>query len=259
MRPRKLLASVMDRMLRRMRFQDALDLADTALRAQGFGSGAGICESGELCVFDRIRTETPLLLDVGSHIGGYTEAFLRRFARGRSLLIEPSPAHIAEARRRLAQRPVEYRQYALSDTAGHATLYKTAVISGLASLAKRDLRHVGKEMVIEETVETRTLDDVVAAEGIARIDLLKLDVEGFELAVLRGGLRTIETATDLVQFEFGGCNLDTRTTLRDFFNLFGDLGFTLHVVRPRGDLVPLPRYREIYEQYRTTNFVAIRV
>jgi len=97
----------------------------------------------------------------------------------------------------------------------------------------------------------------VEERGIARIDLLKIDVEGHELDVLRGSRRALERGiVKLIQFEFGGCNLDTRTTFQDFFYLFRDVGFQVGVVQPTGRLQWLANYDEMLEQYRTTNFVA---
>ena len=60
----------------------------------------------------------------------------------------------------------------------------------------------------------------------------------------------------LVQFEFGGCNLDTRTNLQDFFYFFKEFNFVIGLVRPRRRIQSLEKYDEFYEQYRTTNFVA---
>lgn len=60
-----------------------------------------------------------------------------------------------------------------------------------------------------------------------------------------------------VQFEFGGCNIDTRTFLQDFFYFFKQHRMRIHRITPFGYLQPLTAYREIDEQFRTTNFLAI--
>lgn len=60
-----------------------------------------------------------------------------------------------------------------------------------------------------------------------------------------------------VQFEFGGTNIDTRTFFKDFFSLFTELGYAIHIIRPGGRLYRLARYREFYEQFRTTNYIAV--
>jgi FkbM family methyltransferase len=191
-------------------------------------------------------------------VGEYSKAFLNRFPDARVFLFEPSIPHLERAR---AALPAGARIFdvALSERDGSATLYKDAKITGLASLTKRNLDHLGISMQLSEPVQCRTLDGIMDEEKIEYVDLLKIDVEGHELDVLKGGRRALESRRiGLVQFEFGGCNLDTRVVLRDFFQFLQPLGFTLHLIRPFGDLAPLPRYQEAYEQYQTTNYLAVR-
>jgi hypothetical protein len=68
-----------------------------------------------------------------------------------------------------------------------------------------------------------------------------------------------ERRIDRILFEFGGCNIDSRSYFQDFYYFLRNFGFTqLFRLAPSGYLVPIPKYREIDEQFRTTNFVAIR-
>jgi hypothetical protein len=67
------------------------------------------------------------------------------------------------------------------------------------------------------SVALTTLDQFCVDEDIEHIHLLKLDAEGHELAILRGASHELRSRTiDAIQFEFGGCNLDSRTYIRDF-------------------------------------------
>ena len=102
-------------------------------------------------------------------------------------------------------------------------------------------------------IQVRTLDGVAQEEGISSIDLLKLDVEGHELAVLEGARETL-ARTRAVQFEFGGSNIDSGAFLRDIVALLG--GFRIYRLLADG-LRPL-RYDERFEVLTTTNFLALR-
>lgn len=85
-----------------------------------------------------------------------------------------------------------------------------------------------------DEVEVSTLDAAAADLGIGRIDLLKIDVEGHELAVLEGDRGLLDAAkVGAVQFEFGERNLASRTFLRAFFRLLGS-GFRFFRVTPGG-------------------------
>lgn len=239
-------------------FDAKLRLANDVLQECGFGLGSCIETSNEQAVFDLITKDVPLLIDVGAHVGQYAARFLNRFTQGRALCFEPVQPHF-ELLQRATQvlDRVELFQYALSDFDGEATIYRDAEVSGLASLSKRRLYDRPISMDIEETVRVTTLDAFVSQSGLAFIDLLKLDVEGHELGVLQGATQLLSShRVGIVQFEFGGCNLDTRTNLQDFYAFMGSYGFHMYVITRYG-LQRIEKYREIYEQYRTTNFVAV--
>jgi hypothetical protein len=68
----------------------------------------------------------------------------------------------------------------------------------------------------------------------------------------------IAESVSMVTFEFGGCNIDTRTYLQDFFYFFQGCRMRLYRISPSGFFFPIPNYLEQFEQFRTTNFVAIR-
>lgn len=214
--------------------------------------------SGELAVFRLINSDKPLLFDVGAHIGEYTEKFLQSFPTGRSFAFEPSSAHLTILRRRLSVCPhVRIFPFGLGFEVSSRTLYKDKDVSGLASLTRRRLDHMKIDMDCIESVSIRTLDDVVIEVGLPCIDLLKIDVEGHDLDVLKGSTKAMERGLiKLVQFEFGGCNLDTRTTLQDFWYFFQQYGYAMGIVQPSMRVQPLATYDEFYEQYRTANFVA---
>jgi hypothetical protein len=62
----------------------------------------------------------------------------------------------------------------------------------------------------------------------------------------------------MVTFEFGGCNIDSRTYVQDFFYFFAAHGMrAMYRILPWGGLDPIPGYRETLEQFRTTNFLVL--
>jgi hypothetical protein len=64
-------------------------------------------------------------------------------------------------------------------------------------------------------------------------------------------------AIDIVTFEFGGCNIDTRTFFRDFWVFFQRQNMKLYRITLSGYLSQINSYKEIDEQFRTTNFIAL--
>lgn len=71
-----------------------------------------------------------------------------------------------------------------------------------------------------ETIRIRTLDEAAAALGIERVDLMKIDVEGFEGHVLRGGAQTLARHRPVVTMELNHWCLNAfqRTSIPDYFD-----------------------------------------
>jgi hypothetical protein len=85
-----------------------------------------------------------------------------------------------------------------------------------------------------------------------------MDVEGNELNILNGAKRMIENdSIDFIQFEFGGCNIDSRTFFQDFFYLLKER-YRIYRILKNG-LYPIDSYSEKYEIFITTNYLAQRI
>lgn len=240
-------------------FDAKMRLAMSILENCGFGNGGNLERSNERAVFEFIETPKPLLVDVGAHVGDYTAMFLAKHPEGRVVGFEPVERHFGRLRRSFVDdNRVTLVKEALSDFEGETTIYRDAEVSGLASMTKRRLDHLSIKMDLEEVVRVTTLDVFCNRNAINHINLLKLDVEGHELRALNGAVRMFaEQRIDVVQFEFGGCNLDTHTNFQDFHYFMTSRGFRMYVISPER-VESLGEYREVYEQYRTTNFLAVR-
>jgi FkbM family methyltransferase len=239
-------------------------LVERAQYLMGIGAGADVQGSGEQAIFDLLPpvSAAPLcIIDAGANRGQFAQ-LVRHSLGTRSYRLhcfEPARHSHELLQRQLGTDPcIALNRLALGSKPGVATLYADAPGSGLASLTRRRLTHFGLELGLSETVEVTTLDAYCEAQGIGHIDWLKIDVEGHELAVLHGSQNLLtQNRIHLISFEFGGCHIDTRTYLQDFWYLFQQLGYTLHRLTPGGRLYPITTYRESLEQFRTTNFVAI--
>lgn len=107
----------------------------------------------------------------------------------------------------------------------------------------------------EEIIKISSIDDFCYKQNIKQIDLLKLDIEGHELSALRGAKNMLkQKAIKNIQFEFGGCNIDSKTFLQDFYYLL-NTDFLLYRVVKDG-IIPVTTYSEMDEIFITTNYFA---
>lgn len=139
-----------------------------------------------------------------------------------------------------------------------AILYSNIDGSGLASLTKRRLDHFNIDFNKTEQIKLTTLDTYCKSQSIKHIHLLKLDVEGHEFDVLSGSKDMFASKSiDMVTFEFGGCNIDTRTFFQDFWYFFTENNMSIYRIMSNATLYHIPTYQEIHEQFITTNYIAI--
>ncbi len=201
-----------------------------------------------------------VVFDAGANVGDYTRAVLVAAGRAGCAVqvhaFEPSPHCLDGLRAGFgAETRVRIVGAALTDRVGEALLHDGRAGSSQASLVARDLPG-GGGAAAAIPVPLLRLGDYLQTEGIARVDLLKLDVEGSELAALRGlGERLHPAVVDVIQFEYGGAALDAGTSLRDFYHLLTAQGYVLAKLFP--DALEVRSYRPWMEHYAYANYAAL--
>lgn len=227
-------------------------------KVQGKGSGSHSL-AREIAVLAGLAAGKPkLALDIGGNVGEYTAGLIDLYPGLEVHVFEPATVNIARLGARFGTGSgVTVVPCAVSDHEGEAPIYSNAPGSGLTSLSQRKLDHMGIPFTEQETIRLIRIEaywrEVLGARPI---DLVKIDIEGHELAALHGFGAAL-AATRAVQFEFGGANIDTRTYFRDFWYLFTEAGFDLYRITPLGPQ-RLHRYQERDEFFSTTNYVAVR-
>ncbi len=235
-----------------------------SLYGMNVGGGGTVFESGEVNVFRYIRHKFKnrgiILYDVGANYGNYAmEAMqvlgedsvkIRCFEPGRSTyhkLIENMHSY----------SNIDCYNFGLSDKEDRAILYYDKPGSGLASLYNRQLDYFGIDFSEQEKVHLRTLDDFYQSMKLNEtIHLLKLDVEGNEIKVLKGAKNLLAAKKiEMIQIEFGGANIDSRTFLRDFWNLLHK-DYKMYRILNDG-FAEIPFYTELIENFSCTNYLFI--
>jgi FkbM family methyltransferase len=172
-------------------------------------------------------------IDVGGHLGSVAHRLQSLAPDGALHIVEASPAKAAMLAARFPAATIH--PVAVSDVAGDVSFFENLAQPGFSSLANREGRGATREI----RVEAVRLDDLLA--DLARVDFIKVDVEGFELAALRGCETILRRDAPVILFEAGGLgdpNIDAGQGDALFAWLTGDLGydvfaaFDLHYGRP---------------------------
>jgi FkbM family methyltransferase len=125
----------------------------------------------------------PLLFDVGANVGQTIWAFLETFPSAQIVSFEPSPRTFPLLSGNYGAHPnVRLEPIALGDAESTMSLHLTPDHCATDSLL-RPTWTTASEIV---SVRVDTLDHYCATHNISRIDLLKIDAQGFDLNVLRG-------------------------------------------------------------------------
>jgi FkbM family methyltransferase len=191
-------------------------------------------------------------IDIGANQGRFLSHMLARAPAGRHLAWEPVPSLAAHLRD--AFPAVDVHEAALSDENGESEFL--IVPEDLAYSGLRERAYPGDYHPRPIRVRVERLDDALPANFDPA--LIKIDVEGAELSVLRGGLATITRARPVVVFESGLGASDRYGTTPDAVHdlICGTAGLRLFDLDATG---PLSRdqFAEIYAAGSRWNFVAL--
>ena len=198
-----------------------------------------------------------LVIDIGGNVGDYTAEIINRCPAVEVHTIEASPTNIDKLYNRFAKNNrVTIVPFGVSDRAETTVLYTDQLGNGLGSLSKRDLRQYGINFDLTETINTIRFEDYWKNQLAGKqIDFIKMDIEGHEYAALQGFGESL-SHIGAIQYEFGGCNIDSRVFFRDIYYLLTNANFAIFRITPNG-LLQLNGYSEFYEDFNFQNCIAV--
>jgi FkbM family methyltransferase len=142
-----------------------------------------------------------LVLDIGANIGAHTLPLAQLVGpTGRVMAFEPTEFAFRKLSRNLSLNPLlaaRVEAYHCFLTTGDGTTVPNAIYSSwpLAVEAGLHAKHLGREMRTE-SAQARSLDSVLSEHADRRVQLVKLDVDGFECDVLQGATAMLRETAD---------------------------------------------------------------
>jgi FkbM family methyltransferase len=240
-----------------LRYLEGLEIYLALLQGKGAGQGWDIASEVEVAA-RLIRCQDPTVLDVGANVGKWSALMSKKRPDARILLFEPA-AGCCETIRQLQLPNAQIIPAAVGRHKTTALLHTSSPTSDIASLYQRKDTNFSTVKFTPTEVPVVSIDEVIAQQGIQRVDFMKMDIEGAELDALQGAHESLRDGKILaLSFEFGSGNINSRTFFRDFWDILHPLGFALFRITPGARLLEIKAYHETHEYFRiVSNFVAV--
>lgn len=180
-----------------------------------------------------LEKETPIIMDIGANKGDFTTLALSIYPYAMIHCFEPVPEiynHLSEKFKDNSQIKV-YNFGFFNENKTETDFYylknnaQDPVASGMSSLYYRET--VFPKFENEKiNVKVIKLDEML--DKISKVNYIKIDTEGAEVAVLEGGRKFIQQRTpEFIQWEYGGCFIDSNTTGKQAVEILNSLGYEI--------------------------------
>lgn len=210
--------------------------------------------SGEYRVIRKIAKLKPeVVFDVGANMGSWTTEFKKHSPESKVFLFEPVPEtfHVLNQNMKLLH-DVYPNELALSNICGSFDFKYYPANSYFSSIYSTNL----DSQFLKITVNSITGDEFCDRNRISRIDYLKIDVEGLEDKVILGFSKRLQNQDiDMIQFEYGPINVESKFLLKDFFEFFEKYGYKVGKIYPTW--IDWSLYRVEKENFILSNFIAV--
>lgn len=208
--------------------------------------------NGERWLVEQVVLPKSVVFDVGANVGEWTAMVKRHRSAAvvHAFEIVPSTAALL---RQSAAPGVTVNEVGLLDHEGTVVVHHAPRLSPVSSI----LPNLHEGATEEVSCAVTTGDRYCSDRGVARIDFLKIDVEGSDHLVLAGFSSMLgRGAVDIVQFEYGMANIVTRFLLEDFYAMLSGVGFVTGKLFP--GFIDFRPYDRTHEDFRGPNYVAVR-
>lgn len=168
------------------------------------------------------------VLDVGANTGQFAQRIHKIIPQASIISFEPIPSCYQQLVQNTTHMPVRAFNFALGDKTEQLEMNISQHSPSSSVLEMADLHKeafAGTDFLKKETISVRTLDEVAPELGELGKFIIKIDVQGFEDKVIKGGAETIKKA-ELIVIETSFRELYKGQMLfGGIYNLLIDLGF----------------------------------
>jgi FkbM family methyltransferase len=208
--------------------------------------------------------EDAVVFDVGANMGSMSLPFADITKKGKVFSFEPTHHAFSKFKKNLSLNTELAQRITLINTfvSDKITTLDTSAAYSSWSLTENDNGNEqhqihGGAMKSSSGVGIVTLDEVVEKEKIKRLDFLKIDTDGHELYVLKGGINSIQQFKPVIVFEVGAYLLTERgIEFTEFLDYFKKLNYQLFCTQTNRE-VRYDNYQRAIPPFSTTDIIAM--
>ena len=176
-----------------------------------------------------IKKDNPLIIDVGAHTGESIIRFRNLYKKSEIHSFEPSTKSFASLKK-YENYQTKLNNFALGSVNEIKKLYVNKNDSTSGFYKFFDYKNIDTNIFSEE-VKIKTLDQYVEENNIKYIDILKIDVQGYEAQVLQGAIKTLKEKIKIIELEIIFIDYyEKKSSFSELENIIKPLGFELYTI-----------------------------
>ena len=232
--------------------------ADLVIRQRYSSNSCDFNLNGEQMLLDQIAPHCFYFIDVGANVGNWTEKLFKKAPVGcQGVLFEPGAVAFEHLKEKFSPNiAIKLFNMGLSDNNGEMPFYEQPNSGEMSSFCKIYTESFSKQVSSERNVCVSTLDFAMEKIGWCKVDILKIDTEGFDLKVIKGAAALLETKSiGVLQFEYNEPWKNNNCTLVETYEFLQSFGYSVYALRRDG----LYSYdvKLFGDYYSYSNYVAI--
>ena len=230
------------------------------IKSMGYSNYGNHSQTGEKKFIELIKDNLEICLDIGANVGTYSK-LLMDITQSRVFSFEPLDDAFKDLKKLAADDLYKNRlkiyNIGIGEKNAQESIFYSNDKSQLASFLadSNKLSFVSGKNKFKKIVELKKLDDF---NDVENVDLIKIDTEGYEMQVLKGGKNFIlKTRPKFIQIEFNWHQLFINNNLIDFSKELNE--YEIYRIVPNGyPLIKVNAERPENNIYHLSNYVFIR-